>query len=116
MAQESISLQDLIYQVKHELLTPNRRAEAQDPYPLFAIEKIELEIAVAVKREGQVGLRISVLEFGSSVSREQGHTVKVTLGPLLTPEEMRKQVVETHGAERIQRETQRGLIKGPESL
>lgn len=112
MTTDSIGLQDLIYQVKHELLTPNRQARAEDPYPLFAIEKIELEIAVAVKREGRTGLRISVLELGGSISREQGHTVKVTLAPLLAQEEMRNQAMETYDPEKVRREATEGLIKG----
>ena len=41
-----IGLQDLIYQVKCELLMPNPAQRAQDPDPLFFIEKIELEITV----------------------------------------------------------------------
>lgn len=110
---EPIGLQELIYQVKQELLAPNPKAKAAHPYPLFAIDKIELEIAVSVTREAKGGIRVSVVEFGGSVSRERGHVVTVSLSPLLSPEEIRQQAIEAYGAEIVRREA-RNLVKGPD--
>jgi hypothetical protein len=79
-------LTDLIYQVKKELLSPESRRA--DPVPLFSVEAIELEVAVSVRREGQAGVNIQVLSAGGGVAREDAQTVRVTLRPLRTREEL----------------------------
>jgi hypothetical protein len=86
---EEIGLQDFIYQVKNELLARNPAQRAKDPYPLFFIDKIDLEIAVKVSRTAGGGIKLTVLDFaeassGKSVTRERGHVVKVSLSPLLS--------------------------------
>jgi hypothetical protein len=86
---EEIGLQDLIYQVKGELLALNPAQRAKDPYPLFFIDKVELEIAVKVSQTTDGGIKLTVLDFaeasaGRSVGRERGHVVKVSLSPLLS--------------------------------
>jgi len=83
---KGIGLTELIYQVKKELLSPDSRRA--DPVPLFAVEEIELEIAVAVSREGEAGINIQVLSLGGGVSREDAQTVRVTLKPLQSREEL----------------------------
>jgi hypothetical protein len=81
-----IGLSELIYQVKRELLSAGSRED--DPVPLFAVDEIELEVAVTVSREGQAGINIQVLNVGGSVSREDAQTVRVRLKPLLSREEL----------------------------
>ena len=86
---EEIGLQDLIYQVKNELLARNPAQRAIDPYPLFFIDKIDLDIAVKVTRSKSGGVKLTVLDFaevsaGQSLERERGHVVKVSLSPLLS--------------------------------
>jgi hypothetical protein len=81
-----IGLAELIYQVKRELLSSDGREE--DPVPLFAVDEIELEVAVTVSREGQAGINIQVLNVGGSASREDAQTVRVKLKPLLSREEL----------------------------
>ena len=81
-----IGLAELIYQVKRELLNPDSRTD--DPVPLFAVDEIELEVAVTVSREGQAGINIQVLNVGGSASREDAQTVRVKLKPLLSREEL----------------------------
>lgn len=88
-----IGLQELIYQIKHELLAPNPKERARDPEPLFFIDKIDLEIAIKVTKEGNGGIKLtvlSVLEAGGGVSQatERGHVVKVSLSPLMSREEI----------------------------
>jgi len=100
---EEIGLQDLIYQVKNELLALNPAQKAQDPYPLFFIDKVELEIAVKVTRSRDDGIKLTVLDFaevsaGQSVDRERGHVVKVSLSPLLPREHI---LTQTLGDERV---------------
>jgi hypothetical protein len=96
---EEIGLQELIYQIKNELLAPNQAQRAKDPNPIFFIDKVELEIAVKVQKEGSAGIKLSVLSFaelnaGASATRERGHVVKVSLSPLLTKEEILEKLFE----------------------
>ena len=65
-----IGLQDLIYQVKRELLATNRQELARDPYPLFVIDKIDLEISVNVSKSRQEGIKLTVLNFAEVGSSE----------------------------------------------
>ena len=81
-----IGLAELIYQVKRELLNPDHRKD--DPVPLFAVDEIELELAVSISREGQAGINIQVLNLSGGASREDAQTVRVKLKPLLSREEL----------------------------
>jgi hypothetical protein len=81
-----IGLTELIYQVKRELLSPESRRA--DPVPLFAVDEIELEIAVSVRREGEAGINIQVLSVGGGMGREDAQTVRVTLRPLRNREQL----------------------------
>jgi Trypsin-co-occurring domain 2 len=83
---DSIGLNELIYQVKRELLCPS--PEDVDPVPIFAVDEIQLEIAVTVRKEGQGGINIQVLSVGGAVASEDVHVVRVTLKPLRTREEL----------------------------
>jgi len=92
---DEITLLDLIYQVKNELLARRPAEEARGLPALFWIDQIELELSVAVTRERGGAIKLSVIpgtaELSGSSSRAEarGHTVKVRLSPLLTREEMR---------------------------
>jgi hypothetical protein len=81
-----IGLAELIYRVKQELLSPSKLRE--DPVPLFAVEEIELEVAITVSREGEAGLNLQVLSLGAGLSRADAQTVRVTLKPLRNRDEM----------------------------
>jgi hypothetical protein len=83
---DSIGLTELIYQVKRELLSPDSRRA--DPIPLFAVEQIELEIAIIVDRTLEGGINIQVLSVGADKSRQDAQTVRVTLRPLRSREEL----------------------------
>lgn len=81
-----IGLTELIYQVKRELLSAESRQ--YDPVPLFAVDEIELELAVTIGREGEAGINIQVLNVGGGASREDAQTVRVKLKPLRSREEL----------------------------
>jgi len=81
-----IGLAELIYQVKRELLSSESRKD--DPIPLFAVDEIELEVAVSISREGQAGINIQVLNLSGGTSREDAQTVRVKLKPLRSREEL----------------------------
>lgn len=87
---EEISLQALIDKVKADLLTP-----PGDPKNvLFFVDKVELELAVSITEEKGAGIKISLLNlFSGDVTGKdtgaRGHTIKVTLAPILSLEEQR---------------------------
>jgi hypothetical protein len=85
-ASSPIGLTDLIYQVKRELLSGDSHAD--DPVPLFAVEEIQVEVAVAVSRSGEGGINIQVFSIDAGVSKEDTQTVRVTLSPLRTRQEL----------------------------
>jgi hypothetical protein len=85
-APSPIGLTDLIYQVKRELLSGGSHAD--DPVPLFAVEEIQVEVAVAVSRSGEGGINIQVFSIDAGVSKEDTQTVRVTLSPLRTRQEL----------------------------
>jgi hypothetical protein len=119
---EEIGLQDLIYQVKNELLAPNPAQRARDPYPLFFIDKVELEIAVKVNRTTDGSIKLTVLDFaevsgGKSVEREQGHVVKVSLSPLLSRENILAEVLrDDRVRQMVPARLVQALIKGQDEL
>ena len=119
---EEIGLQDLIYQVKNELLAPNPAQRAKDPYPLFFIDKVELEIAVKVNRATDGSIKLTVLDFaevsgGKSVERERGHVVKVSLSPLLSQEDILAEVLKDDRVRQmVLTRLVQALIKGQDGL
>ena len=115
---DEIGLQDLIYQVKRELLAPNAEQRASDPDPLFIIEQVELEITVKAVKEGNGNIKLSVLSFaelnvGGDLARERGHVVRVTLSPLLTKEQILEDLLNNpQSRERVQQKQRQAMIKG----
>lgn len=87
---KEITLQALIDKVKTDLMS----APLDPQNLLFFVEKIELELGVSITYEAQAGIKISLLDFwGGEVSGKQGkgegHTIKVTLTPVISIEEQR---------------------------
>ena len=116
---DKIELQELIYQVKNELLAPNPAQRYKDPVPLFYIDKVELEIAVNIQKTRGTGIQITVLNFAelnasASSTQEHGHVIKVSLSPFMTREEMFA-TLSTEDQERFRKHAQ-GLAKGNDSL
>ena len=83
---EDIGLQELVHQVKKELLAHS----PDDPVPVFYIEGVDLELSVAFRKEGQAGVRVYVVDIGGGVGHEQAQRVRVSLRPLYSREEMRR--------------------------
>ncbi len=81
---KEIGLKDLIDQVKKEL-------SVQSDNPVFWVEKVELELNVTVKREGNTVIKIGILSIGEAsvngkLSSEDVHKIKLTLEPLISKE------------------------------
>jgi hypothetical protein len=83
---EEIGLQELMYQVKVELLAPS----PDDPVPLFYVEGVELELSVTARKEGQAGIKLYVVDIGGGGGQERAQMVRVQLRPLYSREEMRR--------------------------
>lgn len=98
-------------------LAPNPAQRAKDPYPLFFIDKIDLEIAVKVSRTTSGGLKITVLDFveasgSKSTTSERGNVVKISLSPLLSREEVVAEALkDPRVREIVEMRSQQGLIK-----
>ncbi|SRR5581483_6554740 len=89
---QEIGLQELIDQVRKELLV------RQHEDPIFFLEKVELELAVKVVRAANGGVKVTVIgivegNVGGSLGGEQGHTVKITLSPLIERQEILAEVL-----------------------
>jgi hypothetical protein len=119
---EEIGLQELIFQVKQELLAPNPAQRAKDPYPLFFIDKVDLEVAVKVSKSKGGGIKLTVLDFAEanasgSVVRERGHVVKVSLSPLLSREEIVAEALkDPHVREMVEKRSSQAVVKGVDPL
>lgn len=76
-------LADVITRVREELEEAQLRGEGSRIR--FSVEKVNLEFAIQVKREGtgRAGLRIGVLtaEGGGSASRDTTHRIQIELQP-----------------------------------
>ena len=112
-----IGLQELIYQVKRELLAPNPQERSRDPDPLFVIEKIDLEISVNVSKVKGGEIKLTVLDFatfGGSVSSgtNRGHVVKVSLTSLLSRDALLREIYEDPDKlQMMEKRTRRAFLK-----
>lgn len=96
-SKREITLQDLIKQVKDELLTSPMDAQVDKDYPLFLVDQVELEIAVDFSYDAKAGIKIAIPQIleGSvegGQGKVSGHTMKITLKPVLTYEERRREL------------------------
>lgn len=80
-----IGLADVIRQVRADLEAAQRESASSASALRFAVERVSLEIAVQVRREGsgRAGLRIGVVtaDLGGGVSRDTTHRIQVDLLP-----------------------------------
>lgn len=86
-----IGLRDLLKQLREELTEDTSQPK------VFFIDGVEIELQVAIKREGSGNVKISVLQFagiegGASSSLEKGHKITLQLRPLMTYDEARQQL------------------------
>lgn len=96
---KEITLQDLIDKVKADLFSAYKGTakEGKQIYPIFFVDQVELELAVNFTYEAETGLKISilqVLEGGATgkQGKEKGHTMKISLSPILSREELRAEL------------------------
>lgn len=87
-----IGLAELIERVRQELLSAGPDL---GEVPIFSVDEVSLELQVTVRREGGGGINIQVIELGGKVGRDDVHTVKLTLTPLVDKQK-RRQLYESH--------------------
>jgi len=112
----TITLNQLIDQVREELLSPRRATTPEAMYPFLFIEEIELEVGVTVSStvEGSGKINIQVVELGRGLGKsdEQTHRVKIKMTPLLTKDEIREMLKQAGRLwERVQPVTLRATTK-----
>jgi hypothetical protein len=118
---QEIDLQTFIYQIKRDLLAPNPAQRARDPYPLFFIDRLDLEIAIKAQINNKGEISFSVLNFGASAgiskSHEQYHVVKLSLSPLLSKEKITADLLKDPVvAERITKYLSQAMLKTDSGL
>jgi hypothetical protein len=82
---EKLSLEEFIYQVKHELLDAQQKHAGEDAY--FDLKQVELEASVTATKSADGGISIKVVSVGGSLAKERVHTVKLTFGVPPIPSE-----------------------------
>lgn len=112
----SVTLSQLIDQVREELLLPRQASTPEAMYPLLFVEEVELEIGVTISSgvEGSGKVNVQVVELSSGVdkSNEQTHRVKIKLTPLLSKDEIREQLKQSnHTWERTRQTGLQGTAK-----
>ena len=122
-----ITLSDLIEQVKTDLFSPYLGTPKQGKivYPLFFVDGVELELKVDIQHDLKGGIKITIPQIAegsleSSIGTIQGHSIKIHLTTILTPQEMRDLIKsDPHQMEGIRQATSLALKKtgnlaGPE--
>ena len=89
MSNQTIGLAELMEKVKADLLSRTKEN------PFLFVDSVELELQVVLKKEGEAGLEVDVIgiggtSLGGNVGQEQIQTVKVSLSPLFTKEELKE--------------------------
>jgi hypothetical protein len=84
---QPIELNELISRLKKELL--ESKDKTQD---LFLIGRVELELSFTVERNMNGGIDLQVVQTGVEKTISQVQTIKVSLEPIVSIEEMRKSI------------------------
>lgn len=103
----TVTLNQLIDQVREELLSPRQANTPEEMYPFLFIEEVEIEMGVTVSSTAGAGgkVNIQVVEIGSDVTatEQQTHCIKVKLTPLFTKEETRRLLEQKTGPHVMQK-------------
>ncbi len=83
LTQPPLGLKELIAQIKKDII------EHELP-ELFYVKQVDLEISFSVEWDADAGFRISVVQLGGKRIATHLHTVKLTLEPIMTIEQVRE--------------------------
>lgn len=105
---ENISLRQLIDKVKLDLLEGT-----SDVYPIFFVDKVELELMVNITQEISGGINVAVVNVAPKISGQQTHVMRITLSPILSKDEQRELIQKDERLmSGIKRSSQIALSKG----
>jgi hypothetical protein len=108
-----ISLSDLIYWVKQELLS--EEARKNDPVPLFAIDEITVEINFIVEGTVKGGFSaLTIVEAGSEVSEQRVQKATIKMAPILDRAMVIDELVASNPeiVEVVKSESVKAILKG----
>ncbi len=115
---KTIGLSEFIEQVKKDLIVE----QEQSAVPFLAIEKVEVEVKVIANlvEGGKAGLKLSVFGLGADAGvntkskKEDVQTVRITLSPLLTKDELLSRMA-PEKKELIFQQGDRAITRGDDS-
>ena len=124
MVAKEITFQELIERVKTELFSPAKSIgqEGKSVYPIFYVDGVELELKFDLTQEANGGFKLSlpaiVEASADAAQKETGtHSMKITLKPLLTLEEMRELVKkDTKIWNGVEKASRLAMFKGSDDL
>jgi len=108
-----ISLQELIYWVKQELLSADAREK--DPVPLFTIDEVTIEVNFVVEGTIKGGFSaLKVVEAGSEVSEQRVQKATIKMTPILGRGEIIDELVASNPEilEMVKSKSVRAVLKG----
>jgi hypothetical protein len=105
-------LTDLIHWVKNELLS--KEAMKKDPYPLFAIDEVTVEITFELIGEVDGGFDIKLVKAGSKVGENRTQKAIVKMKPIVPYTKIVPELGEKHAelTEKVIDDSVRVILKG----
>ncbi len=113
MSEKPVSLQDLIYWVKQELMSED--AQQNDPVPLFTIDEVTVEVNFVVDGTLKGGFSVlKIVEAGSEVSEQRVQKAIVKMTPILGREQVIDEMVASNPeiVEVVKSESVKAILKG----
>jgi Trypsin-co-occurring domain 2 len=110
MAQERISIAELLAYVSDELRELQQAAAKTGNTPFMRFQECELELAVEAEKSVNGELKVYLLKLGGSAKKAESHTIKVKMTALTGPPESHQLVAygeSTAGAESRVGDTQK---------
>ena len=108
-----ISLSELIYWVKQELLS--EEARKKDPVPLFTIDEVTVEVNFVVEGTIEGGFSVlKIVEVGSEVLEQQVQKATIKMTPILDREQVVDELVASNPEilEVVKSESVKAVLKG----
>ncbi len=108
-----VSLSDLIYWVKQELLS--EEAKKKDPVPLFTIDEVTVEVNFVADAKVKAGVTIfKVVELGGEVGGQAVQKATIKMSPIIKREQIisKLQDADPEIMKIIEEDTYKAIFKG----
>ena len=114
----TITLNQLIDEVREELLEPRQINKEDGMYPFLFVKEVEIEVGIKVSSgmdgSGKVSIQVIEASLGANLQGEETHRIKVKLTPLYSKAEIRKRLEQQlgpRGTEKAQAVSVKGTAK-----